>query len=459
MDFTEALNMAGQVIVIILFSNLMIYFTRIREITADITPGTKRALYSYGFAGFGMIAASVVSITPEYRFLMMSAGAIVLGFIMYAEMYILYEKKKASIGGNVTLLLMVLSLAGTLAGEFINPVFDILNMASLTILLIGSLVFTVALLRENPTTFSISLFAVLISYLATWVIGIVGWTFANPEYFIIQILPLIVAAAIFGSVRRPWRRTLALLIMLTNFSVLTPLILTSFYSGEVLIWGVLAVGMIAGLALLAPLDYFVLQATKTGSLTSRYLAIVVSFIALLVISHGLSWAVYQTNGVIPNVSWDPYMIWFDAVIGSVAIIAFILAPRPSLFGDWTYSTSREIMIVYGTIISLLAFPLVQGVVIIIGFIMYFVIGYRLYKAGAGRAARNLLVFVVAAIIIALATMYSDEIPLYMVISSLIIGAILALLSSPPVIVMLSRTLRRRSQPLEKEPLQETTSNY
>ncbi len=471
MDFMEALNASGQVIVVILAVNLMIYYGRIREVISDVTPGTRRALYSYGLSGFGMIAASLVSINPPTRFFVMSAGAFFLGFILYAEMWILFEEKRAKQGGNITILLMLLSLVGTLGGEYIHSLFDMLTMTSLLILLIGTIYFTVVLLRENPTTFTASLLAVLVLYLATWVIGMTGWTFANPEFYVLQILPLIVAASIFGSVRRPWRRTLALFIMLTNFSVLVPLITTSYYSNEIMIWGVLMFELIAGIALIAPIEYFSLQATKTGSLTSRYLGIVVSCIALLTVSHGLSWAVFQSNGGVPNVSWNPYMIWFDVVIGSVAIVAFILAPIVTLFGDWVYSTSREIMVVFASILAVLAFPLVQegrytndplwltiGIVILIGLVMYLSVGYLLYAAGAKRAAANLMVYVFSVIIIALATMYSDDIPLYMVLTSLLIGAVLAVASSPPAVSRIVAGFRRRSKPEEKEPLPSTILN-
>ncbi|MHA1906948.1 MAG: hypothetical protein ACW98Y_06615 [Candidatus Thorarchaeota archaeon] len=455
MDFYEALIASGSVIVVILLSTLLIYFARIREITADITPGTRRALYAYGGAGIGMMFASIVSIQPEGRFLTMGAGAVFLGFILYAEMWILYEGKKASRGGNAALLLMIVSLVSSFGAEYVYSSLSMLNMVAISILLVGTLTFTVVLLRENLTAFTGSLFAVLVLYLATWGLAATSWTFDNPEFYILQILPLVVAGSIYGSVRSSWRRTVALFIQLLNFSVLSPLIVVSFESGEPLIWGVLVVEMIAGLALIAPLDYFYEQATKSGSMTSRYLGLTVSAVALLVITHGLSWAYYISNGGIQNVSWNFYMIWVDATIGGIAVIAFILAPITALFGEWVYSTSREIMVVFATIISVLAFPLVQagrysneplwlafGVVILIGFIMYSVLAYRLSKAGARRAAINMMVFVVAAVLIALATMYSDDLPLYMIVISLLIGAGLALVSSPPVMARLSKAFRR-----------------
>ncbi|MHA2424923.1 MAG: hypothetical protein ACXAEF_09060 [Candidatus Thorarchaeota archaeon] len=472
MDFYSALIASGSIIVVILGLTITIYFSKIREIMPELTAGTRRALIAYGFSGVGMIFATLVSVNEPYRYLVMAAGAVFLGFVMYAEMWILYEGKKASRLANLSVLLMILSFVGSFGGEFIHSSFDMLTMGSLTILLVGALVYTVVLLRENLTAFTGSLFAVLVLYLATWIIGITGWTFDNPEWFVIQILPLIVAASIYGSVRNSWRRTVALFIQLFNFSVLMPLIVVSFESGEFLIYGVLFVEMLAGLALIAPLDYFYLQATKTGSLTSRYLGITVSAVALLVVSHGLSWSVYVSNGAIPNVSWNFYMIWIDVVIGGIAIIAFVLAPITALFGEWIYSTSREVMIVFTTAIAVLAFPLVQGdnytneplwlalgVAILIGFILYSVLAYRLTKAGARRAAINMMVFVIAAILIALATIYSDDIPLYMIITSLIIGAVLALLSSPPVVARLSKAFRRSEEKEEAEPQQESSVTW
>ncbi len=472
MDFYLALLASGSTIVVILAITLMIYAVRIREIFPELTIGTRRALIAYALSGIGMIFATLVSVNEPYRYLVMAAGAMFLGFVLYAVMWILYEGKQASRGANLAVVLIVLSFVGTFGGRYINSMFDMLTYGSLTILLIGALVFTVVLLRENLTAFTGSLFAVLALYLATWVIGMTRWTFENPEWFVLQILPLIVAASIYGSVRSSWRRTVALFIQLFNFSVLVPIISVSYESGEILIWGVLLVEMIAGLALIAPLDYFYLQATKTGSLTSRYLGITVSAIAILVVSHGLSWAVFVSNGAIPNVTWNFYMIWLDVLIGGIAVIAFILAPISALFGDWVYSTTREVMIVFGTIVAVLAFPLVQAdrytndplwlsfaVVILIGLIMYIVLGYRLVKAGARRAAINMIVFVIAAILIALATIYSDAIPLYMIITSLLLGALLALLSSPPVVVKLSKAFRRSEEKEDTGVKQESSITW
>jgi hypothetical protein len=119
------------------------------------------------------------------------------------------------------------------------------------------------------------------------------------------------------------------------------------------------------------------------------------------------------------------------------------------------------LVVFGTAAAFLTFPLTQpafitndivwlaiGVVIAIGTLMFIRLSIRITRAGGGAAARRLMMFIVSALMIAVVSMYSDNIPPVppdvpiTAILLLLFAGTLALLSSPPVMARLSRTIEK-----------------
>jgi hypothetical protein len=295
----------------------------------------------------------------------------------------------------------------------------------------------------------------------TWVIGATYWTFNNPEYYVVQVIPLIVAAAIFSSIRKPWRTTLAVFIMLFTFTIGVPLLTTSFNAGSWTIFAFVGIEVFTAFCLISPLNYFLDQAAETGAKTPLYLGGVVALIALLVSTHALSWAVFISNGLV----WNQYLVWIDVLIGCSAIISFMLAVISSLYGDWAQTITREALIIFATAAAFLTFPLTQpafitnadvwltiGVVIVIGTMLFIRLAYRITKAGGGKAARNLMMFVISAIMIAIVSMYSDmippvppDIPITAIIL-LVFADVMSVLSNPNFTTEAKRRLRRGKVP-------------
>jgi hypothetical protein len=433
----------------------MIFGSRVREIYPDIGVGTRRALVAYAMSGITMAIATFVGITDELRFLIIGTGALFLGSIVVAESWILFSEKRAMQSTIATTLMVAVCYLVNFMTLFVPGFTQVPAYIIVTILLLGSVYFAVVLLRENPSTFSASLLIVLLLYMGTWVIGATYWTFNNPEYYIIQVIPLIVAATVFSSIRKPWRTTIALFIMLFTFTLCTPLLTVSAAQGSWSIFFFVGIEMFTAFCLIAPQNYFFDQARETGAMTPLYLGAVVAFVALLVGTHSLSWAVFINEGLV----WNQYLVWMDVIIGSLAIIAFMLAAVSSLFGDWATTITREIMIVFGTAAAFLTFPLTQpafitndivwlaiGVVITIGALMFVRLSIRIFRAGGRVAAGRLMAFVVSALMIAIVSMYSDNIPPVppdipvVAIGILIFAGLLALLSSPPITARLSRTV-------------------
>jgi hypothetical protein len=411
---------------------------------------------AYAMSGVAMCIATFVGIQEPLRFLITGTGALFLGTIVIAELWILVSEKRAMQGTMVTVLIIAGVYANNFLEEFLGlPLYFM--MVGLSILLLGALYFALVLLRENPSTFSASLLIVLVLYMATWVIGATYWTFDNPEYYVVQVIPLIVAATVFSSVRRPWRTTLAAFIMLFTFTLGVPLLVNAYTVSSWTIFYFVGVEFFTAFCLIAPLNYFLDQNAETGAKTPLYLGAVVALVALLVGTHSLSWAVFISDGLV----WNQYLVWVDVLLGSSAIIAFMLAAVSSLYGDWAHTLTREAMIVFATGAAFLTFPLTQpafisndlvwlalGVVIAIGTLLFIRLSIRIYQAGGRMAAGRLMAFVASALMIAMVSMYSDnippfppDIPSFAVVLLLFAGS-LALLSSPPVWARLSRTVTK-----------------
>lgn len=455
-DFYSALLDSGNVIVVVLALSLMLFGSRVREIYPDIGVGTRRALIAYAMSGIAMALATLTAVSEVMRFMVTGTGAFFLGAILIAELYILQPEKRANQGMAIVVFIII----GVYANNFLEEYFGVplyFMMIGLTLLMLGSVYFALVLLRENPSTFSASLLIVLLLYMSTWTIAATGWIFANPEFYILQVIPIIVAATVFSSIRKPWRTTIAVFLMIFTFTLCTPLLASAADVGSWTIFFFVGGEMFTAFCLMAPLNYFLDQATETGAKTPLYLGAVVTFVALLVATHSLSWAVFISNGLV----WNQYLVWVDVIIGSMAIIAFMLAAVSSLYGDWAQTVTREVLIIFSTGAAFLTFPLTQpvfitneivwlaiGGVIAIGALMFVRLGIRITRAGGGAAARRLMVFIISALMIAIVSMYSDNIPPrppdipIAGISLLLFAGTLALLSSPPVMARLSRTVEQ-----------------
>ncbi|MFW9812964.1 MAG: hypothetical protein ACFFF9_10945 [Candidatus Thorarchaeota archaeon] len=455
-DFYSALLDSGNVIVVVLALSLMLFGNRVRQIYPDIGVGTRRALMAYAMSGIAMALATFTAVSELMRFMVTGTGAFFLGSILIAELYILQPEKRANQGTVVIVLIII----GVYANNFLEEFFGFplyFMMIGLPLLMLGSAYFAFVLVRENPSTFSASLLVVLILYMSTWIIAATGWIFDNPEYYVLQVIPIIVAATVFSSIRKPWRTTIAVFLMLFTFTLCTPLLSSAADVGSWTIFFFVGVEMFTAFCLMAPLNYFLDQAVETGTMTPLYLGAVVSLVALLVATHSLSWAVFISNGLV----WNQYLVWVDVIIGSMAIIAFMLAAVSSLHGDWALMITREGMLIFTTFAVLLVFPYTQptfisnsmvwlalGVVIAIGTLFFIRLSIRIFRSGGRIAAGRLMAFITSALMIAVVSMYSDTIPPVppdipiASISLLLFAGSLALLSSPPVWARITRTVEK-----------------
>ncbi|MFW9975256.1 MAG: hypothetical protein ACFFDQ_08335 [Candidatus Thorarchaeota archaeon] len=454
-DFDKALIDSGTVIILILILSLLVFARRIREIYSDIGSETKRALFAYSMTGVAMALEIFLIMNEPLMFMITGTGAFFLGAIVIAEVWILFPTPRAKQGTVITTLIIV----GVFASNFLEGFFGFLfyfMLIGLSTLLIVSIYLAVVLLRENPSTFSASLLLVLILYMLTWIIAATDWTFAHPQYYVLQVIPLIVAATVFSSIRKPWRTTMSSFILFFTVTIEMPLIIASIRAGAWPTFYFVIVELFAALCLIAPLEYFLAQAEQTRARMPLYLGAVVTFIALVVSTHSLSWSLYINQ----RFAWNRYLVWVDVVLISCAIIAFMLAAASSFYGDWVQTFTREVMIIFGTSAAYMTFPLTQpttvyndlvwmaiGLVIAIGTLLFIRLSVRIARAGGIVAARRLMMFIISALMIAIVSMYSDIIPPeppatpVIAISILLLAGGIAVFSSPPIIARFSRTVK------------------
>ncbi len=461
MDFSQALNTSGFVIFLLLVIALLTYAYRTKEIYNDVTEGTRKALWGYGFSGIGMAATAVFGVSIEIPLLVTSLGAFFLGSIAFAQVWVLFPAKRARIFSAILGLLIITVLADSIIRLF-NPGFPIyLLLPAMAILLLSVFIFSIILIKETPSTFTVSIFIMILLFLTTWVLGVTRWIVDNPEYYILAIVPLVIAAAIFISVRRPLRTTLSSFIGMLMVTVNVPLMYLSLQSGEWMIWVFVFMNSYTLLCLIAPLNFFIQQASDTGARTPMYLAVVVSFISGFLILHSMGWAGYITNGFV----WNRYMVWIITMAGITALVGYVLAAVSSALGEWSYVFAREGLVVYWTTIALLTFPTIQdallpftgfsdyevfnayvrvtvAMVVLIGLVIFSRVALKLYRAGAKPAAIRLVLFLFSIVLIAVTVMLSFAIHIAIAVLILSIAGILALLSSPPVAARLARTIRK-----------------
>jgi hypothetical protein len=454
-DFEIALYISGTITAIILIFTLFVFAVRIRRVFPDVTKGTRNALLSFGASG---IMTAVVVVTGLYfRGLFMAWMGFFFAFLVNSIIYILYPEGRRASYARIGMYLLAFAILVENLFEFLPMLPDMgmyLRMIGLTVFIVGAFLLAGILIRETPSAFTGSFMLILIFYLVTAFTASTYLIFDNPEYFIIQSLPILVSAAVFGSVNRPWRTMVSLFVVFLAVAMAGGLIVGAVLVGEwTTVWFTTA-ATIAGLSLVAPLNYFIGQAVVSGGRTPQFIAVVLVTVSILTLTHVNSFAIWVTQSQV----WNEFFVWSDVFLGSIAIIAFLLAGASAAFGEGTYIVARELSVMFGTTMIVLGFPIIRGwpgeswqastlypflgIAMAIGVLLFVRTAYALNKAGARRAAQNLMTFMFAALIIGIIAMFSDQIPLIVTVMLLLVASGLAIASSPPIVARLDRTISR-----------------
>lgn len=458
MDFEIALYISGTITAFSLALALVVYGVQIRGVFSDVSKSTRRALIHFGVSG---VLTFVVTIAGLFwRGFFMSWMGFFFAFIISTILYILYpDSKRASIGRAAAMLIAVLMLLENSYRFFFEPLFtSMMEYLGVTILLIGSFVYAIVLVRDTPSAFTGSILLILVLYVITAVTAASNFIFVHHEYFIIQSTPILVSAAVFGSVRKPWRIMISIFLVLLFVSLGGGLLWGAFVAGEMAIVQFTVIALFAGMCVVAPLNFFVQQGVDTGARTPQLIGNVLIALALLIATHTNSWAVYQSvtyEPLKPALVWNEWFVSVDVILGVIAIMSFLMAAGAASFGARAYGNIRDAALMLGTgIIVLGLYPVrldrwqanllypVLALFIVVGVAIFARLSLRIYRAGSSRAAQNFMTFILSSLVIGIVTMYSDQIQLELVFVLLFLAGLLALASSPPVVASISRRFRR-----------------
>ncbi len=448
MDFALSLLISGIVASVLLIFAIIIYFRRFREIEGQLTEGTRRALLSFGLSVVFLVLVPISGILLP-TIIPVWISALVVGLIV-SEMYLAMDdvEKVKKYGTFLGVLVLVVGFETVL--RILIPSYPLPPIALIMVLppsLITAIIGTLYVLRESPSPFTGSMLIIIVFTIFAGMSATIGDLLVTPQYFIIQILPVVVAAGVLGSMLRPWRNivtlSLASLIVCVGIALSIPALL----EGEAVIYLLTIPVTFALLCLLSPLSFFLKQTVETRATTALYISLTLVSMALLALTHVNNYAIsYSSLGV-----WDEGILFIDWFFGVLAVSAFTMSAIATSFSANVRHASREVIIGFGMMLLTLGMPFVRWVevdgemiqrweldplylgifaLVIISFMVFFKMAYQLWKAGSGRAGLRFIFFMFATLFLGIVSMFADNIPIDLLMPLELAAGVMMLLSSP-----------------------------
>ncbi len=446
MDFFLAFLIAITIVSILLYASLSAFIVRLKRIYEDVSIPVGRALIWYGISAFLMGTMALNNLfNPQFGMVMV---ALTFGTLLISQLHLVMTKQKSI---NYSIILIFLS-SGIATIEtyyrWILPGVPIITVVVLLFLLVSSLITALYLVRESPNPFTASILTVVILLIIASVTVMTLKLSYNPQFFIIQLAPVIVTAGVTGALLQPWRRIITYSVLFTAISVGGGIALAAYLTGDFVIWTFVTVATFATICTIFPMDFFIDQAAKTRSSTAFYISVCVAMIALLVITHANNYAI--ANSYIN--SWDPYILFVDWIFGIFGVSAFLLAAVSASFTANARHATKELLIGIGMTLITLGSPPVRfitldnGVVLerweldplylgifallIVAFVVFFRVAYQLIKMGSKGAAARFLLFMFATLGLGIVAMFADLIALEILLPTMTVAGVFLIFSSP-----------------------------
>ncbi len=446
MDFGLSLSISGILVSLMLYIALAVYYRRVHAIYSEITRPTQRSLVLFGVAAAAM---GLTGITGLYMAHFVPIWvAVLFSSLLVSQLNLIIESEKTlkrSIA--ITILLAAGVVIETIARYFVSFT-PIMLMIGLSVFIVGTFAASIYLLKESPSPFTGSMLVLVTITVVAWVAATIADLHGNPEYFIVNIAPLIVTTGILASLLRPWRRIISISVALLAFTVGVALGIPAFMAGEIEIVMFAAVVAFAGICVAVPLDYFIEQATITRAKTPIYISLTLVMVALLAITHSSNYAIAYVSGAWV---WDPTILFINWVFGIAAVCCFIMAGISVSFSNVARGASRDLLIGIGVALTMLGHPFVMNdryileslylplvILIAIGFIALSKVSLKLYRMGSGKSAARFVFFMFASLAIALVTMFADQMPIIFTVVMEISAGILLLASNPRALRKVSK---------------------
>ncbi len=448
MDFLISLYISGIIATVLLYGSLYIYYRRLYIVEGQVASDTFQSLRAFGVSIFalGLVFPSAI-LLPSF---LPAVVAFSLFGMVSSQMFIAFdpESRMRKIGPASIVLLVILLIESTarllIVPYPLPPIGLIFVLSFFVIVAFGGALYV---LRESPSPFTASMIVILVFTLIAGITATILDVLASPQFFLILIVPVIVAAAVVGSMLRPWRNIITLAMLGLIISTGPALFIAGYVAGNMTIFLFTASLTFALISLIIPLSFFLQQAVDTRASTALYISISLVSIGLLALTHGNNFAI--ANSAIGL--WDETILFIDWLFGLLAVSAFTMASIASSFSANIRHASREIIIGFAAGLLVLGHPYVRWVefdgeliqrweldplylgviaLLAVSFMVFFKLSYQLWKAGSGRAGLRFVFFMFAALFLGIVAMFADNIPLDFLVPLLLLAGVMLILSSP-----------------------------
>jgi len=448
MDFLTSLYVAGIISTVLLYVALYVYYRRTYLVEDQLAPETVRALRTFGLSIFALGAIFPTAILQP-SFLPTIISLSFLGMVSTQMLLSFESESRMSKIGWSFVTLWLLSVCESIARILFvpYPLPPIMVIVTLSIFMTTALVGSVYVLRESPSPFTGSMFVILVFTIVAGITAVAVNIILSPQFFLILITPVIVAAGVVSSLLRPWRNIITTTMLGLFVSAGPGLFIGALIGGNMTIFLFTAALTFALVGLIVPLAFFLQQAVETRVTTALYISISLVAIGLLALTHGNNYAI--ANSAIG--AWNETILFIDWMLGLIGVSAFTMASIAATFSANVRNASREVIIAFGFVLLTLGHPIVRFVeisgdlimrweldplylgvfgLLIVSFTIFGRISYQLYKAGSGRAGLRFVFFMFAALFLGIVAMFADMIPLGLLVPMLFLSGVLLILSSP-----------------------------
>ncbi|MFO7837546.1 MAG: hypothetical protein R6V83_12965 [Candidatus Thorarchaeota archaeon] len=436
LDFMLTLYLSGAVSFAVLIASVIVFGNRLRSIYHTLTQNTKRSLVAFGISGvfLGLVPIQAIvypALVPVWLTAFLSS-------LITSELYLYAESLTTlRIGVSAAFLVAFTVIVETLlrTQRELTPIALIAGLGSL---LVSAAALGIYLLKESPSPFTGSIVVLIIIFVGTLLSANLGDVPAYPEYFMMESAPLLLTAAVLGTILKPWRLIVTVFLTLLGIVTAIALIIPAIIAGDIFIWPYVICAVFAGLACVFPLNYFIKQAVDTGTRTPLYVSFTLISVALLAITHSNAWSIAVEQG-----AWDLNLLYVDWIIGVVAVISFTLSSISLLYSERITNLIIDGLIFGGTALLALGHPFVSdgryqlsplyiplSFLIAAGIIGFFVVAYKLRRAGSGGAASRFILFSFASLSVGIVAMFSDRFPFPLTLILLVIPGLMLVVASP-----------------------------
>lgn len=447
MDFSLSVQIAGIISMVLLYASLYIYYVRLHGIKERITTETHSSLQAFGLSIFslGLIFPTSFFMPSFIPFLM---GLLLFGMIG-SQLLLIFSDVTRMRPYTILTFFMILIL-------LIVPILNLLMGTNLTIfamvfgllpLIVIAFCGAVYVIRESPNPFTISMMVILVFAIIATMTYLLDLITAAPQFFILQILPVVVGIGVTSSMLKPWRNIISISMLALILSVGPALFIPAFIANNMTNFLFTISLTFALVCLVVPLAFFLKQAVETRATTALYISLSLISIGLLALTHGNNFAIANS----PIGVWDETILFIDWFFGLLGVSAFTMAAIASSFSVTARHAAREIIIGIAVGLLVLGHPIVrwveiEGVMIqrweldplylgimallVVAFIVFGKISYQLWKAGSGKAGLRFVFFMFAALFLGIVAMFADLIPLDLIVPLFLLAGVMLVLSSP-----------------------------